>query len=354
MTGRNISIFLIAVMLFSISGCSSSEVKPNNTTVSTSTTITPSSSTQKESTPDIIAKPETTFVLPDSSQRPFCVMIDNEGFKPLPQGGLNKAQVIYEIIVEGGATRLMPIFWNTDPELIGPVRSARDYFIDYALEHDAIYVHFGGSPAAYKDIKKLKLNDIDGIKGRDGANFWDITDEGSKNWQDTYTAMDKLKNHATKLKYKTTTDKKMVFSYSIQDTDLSNAEKATDILIKYTKDYWCGFTYDPTTKNYMRSRKDKPQIERSTNKQLTAKNIIIQNVRNLNIAGDDKGRQALGDIGKGDGWFITNGSAIKIKWSKASLAEQTKYVDETGKNIVLNPGQTWIQLLPLNGKVTIN
>ncbi|WP_243467285.1 DUF3048 N-terminal domain-containing protein [Acetivibrio straminisolvens] len=72
-------------------------------------------------------------------------MIDNQGTICLPQGGLSQAQVIYEVIVEGGITRFMPVFWGQKTELIGPVRSARHYFLDYAMEHDAIYVHIGWS-----------------------------------------------------------------------------------------------------------------------------------------------------------------------------------------------------------------
>ena len=101
---------------------------------------------------------EGAFILPQEGIRPIAVMIDNEGTRSLPQGGLDKAQIVYEVIVEGGLTRLMPVFWGTNPEMIGPVRSARDYFLDYIMEYDAIYVHVGGSPQAGMDIKKLKIN----------------------------------------------------------------------------------------------------------------------------------------------------------------------------------------------------
>jgi hypothetical protein len=358
MSCKNIFIGFILVILIFITSCSSTSThnEKKSSTISNSTTKTTSSissNTQNDTKPTAIPKTDTDFVLPNISQRPFCAMIDNEGSRPLPQGGLNKAQIIYEIIVEGGATRLMPIFWNSAPEMIGPVRSARDYFIDYAVEYDAIYVHFGGSPAAYKYIKKLKWNDIDGITNRDGGIFWDITKEGSKNWQDTYTSSDKIGSQITKLNYRKTTTKKPVFSYGNQEFDLTNSQQAATVTIRYTKDYSCGFIFDPITKKYLRFRKGKPQMERTTNQQLTAKNIIIENVKNTSVAGDDKGRQELADIGKGDGWFITNGKAIKIKWAKASRQAKTKYTDETGKDIVLNQGQTWIQIVPLSGTVTI-
>ena len=87
------------------------------------------------------------------NDRPIAVMIDNHNLA-WPQGGLNQAYMVYEIIVEGGETRLMALFKGTDVEKIGPVRSARHYFIDYAMENDAIYAHFGQSPQAQSDLKK--------------------------------------------------------------------------------------------------------------------------------------------------------------------------------------------------------
>ena len=87
------------------------------------------------------------------NDRPIAVMIDNHNLA-WPQAGLNQAYMVYEIIVEGGETRLMALFKGVDLEKIGPVRSARHYFIDYAMENDAIYVHFGQSPQAQTDIKR--------------------------------------------------------------------------------------------------------------------------------------------------------------------------------------------------------
>lgn len=349
-------LFFLCVFTFvclCFSACSSPNPVLVNEDISPPPEVTvtpmPVENTEKEPSQPL----DPNFVLPDFSSRPICVMIDNEGIKPLPQGGLNKAQLIYEMVAEGGTTRLMPVFWNTDPSMIGPVRSARDYFIDYSLEHDAIYVHFGGSPEAYKDIKRLNLNDIDGTKGRDGGIFWDITDEGSRNWQDSYTNMEKVRNHITKLKFRTSTDKEPVFSYNTQDTDLVDSKNATKIKIKYTTDYWCSFTYDAESKNYLRFRKDNLHMERTTDQQLTAKNIIIQRVQNSSIAGDDKGRQALNNLGKGSGWYISNGKAIKIKWSKTSMKEGTKYTDEKGQPISLNQGSTWIQIVPLSSLVSV-
>ena len=103
------------------------------------------------------------------TDRPIAVMIDNN-VDARPQAGINKAYMVYEIIVEGGETRLMALFKNVNVDKIGPVRSSRHYFLDYALEHDAIYVHFGWSPQAESDIKTLGVNNINGIT-QSGTDF---------------------------------------------------------------------------------------------------------------------------------------------------------------------------------------
>lgn len=293
---------------------------------------------------------EDDFSLPMQGVRPMAVMIDNEGTRVLPQGGLDKAQIVYEVIVEGGLTRLMPVFWGTEPEMIGPVRSARDYFLDYSMEYDAIYVHYGGSPQAGKDIIKYKINEIDGLYlGPDV--FWDLT-EDKRNWQDSYTSMEKLKAYAQKKKFRESTEVEYPFTYNQADVALGTGMTASVITLKYPS-MTSKYEYDSTTGLYKRFRYGKEHMERVTDKQLTAKNIIIQYVPNYDIKGDTAGRQSMNTTGSGKGYFITGGKAINLKWSKESRTAQTKYTDDAGNPIVLNRGQTWIQIMPVNAKVTI-
>lgn len=114
-------------------------------------------------------EPEEKFMLPKEGVRPIAVMIDNEGSKVLPQGGIGIAQVVYEMIVEYGDTRYMALFWDNLPDMIGPVRSSRHYFIDYLMEYDAIYAHIGWSDYAYRDLKRYEIDNIDGVSDASGA-----------------------------------------------------------------------------------------------------------------------------------------------------------------------------------------
>jgi len=111
------------------------------------------------------------------TDRPIALMIDNHK-GALPQGGLNDAYMVYEIIVEGGETRLMEVLKGKNLEKVGPIRSSRHYFLDYALENDAIYVHFGWSPQAEYDISNLKVNNINGIS-ESPKSFWRVKDKSA-------------------------------------------------------------------------------------------------------------------------------------------------------------------------------
>lgn len=340
-------VFMMLTILVSCSGPSKKVDSEQPTLVNAFATQTPVVTPQN--TPTMVV--ENNFILPAEGTRPVAVMIDNEGTRPLPQGGLDKAQLIYEITVEGGETRLMPVFWGVNPDMIGPVRSSRHYYLDYVLEHDAVYVHFGWSPRAMSDIPKLKINNINGV-GYGGEIFWDLTKD-RRNWQDSYTSMERIKGFTEKAKYRTSTDKKPVFTYNPEDGQLENGENAEKIAIKYNSGYSVGYEYDSTLKIYKKFRKGQPHMERVSGKQLEVKNVIIQTIPNSRIKGDDKDRQDLSNIGSGKGWYITCGKAIKIKWSKASRSGPTKYTDESGNPLVLNQGLTWIQIIPVSGKVTI-
>lgn len=298
------------------------------------------------------ATEEDVWSLPYDGMRPMAVMIDNEGTRVLPQGGLDKAQIVYEVIVEGGLTRLMPVFWGTEPEMIGPVRSARHYFLDFCMEYDAIYVHYGGSPQAGTGIKELKINEIDGIAlGPDY--FWDLTSD-PKNWQDSYTSMEKLKKYAQKREFRDTTDVEFPFIYNESSDNIGQpgGYDALTVTLKYPS-MTVRFDYDSGTGKYKRFRYGKEHMERVSGKQLEAKNIIVLHVPNWTIEGDNEGRQDMDTTGTGKGYFITCGKAAKIKWSKESRSSQTKYTYENGEPVVLNRGQTWIQIMPVNAKVTI-
>ncbi len=282
--------------------------------------------------------------------RPIAVMIDNHQ-GAWPQAGLEKAYMVYEIIAEGGETRLMALFKGQDVKQIGPVRSARHYFIDYAMENDAIYTHFGQSPQAEYDIKHLYINDINGI-AEDGVTFLRTNKKAAPH--NAMTSTEKLLKSAKNKKYRTKSDKKSVLNYVADEINLENGESAKSITIPHSNLQTVKYEYDKETKMYKRYARKKEQKDLETGKVLETKNIIVTICDNYTLQDSEKkGRQGLKNIGTFDGYYLTNGKAIKIKCVKNKREEQTKYMDLEGNEIKVNDGNTWINICSKDAKIVI-
>ncbi|MEG1141389.1 MAG: DUF3048 domain-containing protein [Clostridia bacterium] len=233
----------------------------------------------------------------NSKTRPYAVSIDNLS-SARPQSGLNKAYIVYEIIVEGDVTRLLALFKDVDVSKIGPVRSARMNFVDYALENGAILTHFGGNERAYSDINKYNLNNIDGINL--SSEF--VRDNKRYAPHNVFTSTKKLNNYIVN-KYLDTTNKGLLFKY----TTLYNIENeenkkiANNILINYSDIYNTSYKYDVNSKKYLKFANNKAHMDSLDNTQLSVKNIIVLKVGNHNLKGlgSGKGVQELENIGKG-------------------------------------------------------
>ena len=282
--------------------------------------------------------------------RPIAVMIDNvDGARP--QAGLNDAYMVYEITVEGGLTRLMALFKGVDLEKIGPVRSSRHYYLDYALENDAIYVHYGWSPKAESDISTLKVNNINGITAS-SSTFWRVSDKSSPH--NAVTSTKKILDAAKSHNYRTTSDAKSVLKYTSKEVNLDseNAILANTVNIPYTSTK-VKYTYNEETKKYERYQDGKLHKDWTTSNAVSTKNIIITFAKNFNLQdSENKGRQDLSNIGTLDGYYITNGKAIKITCTKDSRTAKTVYKDLEGNEIQVNDGNTFVQIVPINANVT--
>ena len=284
------------------------------------------------------------------TDRPIAVMIDNHK-AALPQAGLNDAYMVYEIIVEGGESRLMALFKGANLEKIGPIRSSRHYFLDYALENDAIYVHYGWSPQAQSDISSLKVNNINGIY-ESSTSFWRVKDKSAPH--NAVTSTEKIKALAEKKGYRTTSTETSVLKYTTDEVDLEEGVTANTINIPYSESNNVKYTYDETTKRYQRYSKGVEEKDWTTDEAVTTKNIIITFARNTVLNdGENKDRQNLYNIDTLKGYYITNGKAIEITCEKTSRSGKTVYKDTSGKEINVNDGNTYVQICPINANVTI-
>jgi len=298
----------------------------------------------------IMKKEEKKVQIFNGNDRPIAVMIDNHT-GAWPHGGLNLAYIVYEIIVEGAETRLMALFKEVDVEKIGPVRSSRHYFLDYALENDAIYVHFGWSPQAESDISKYRVNNINGIS-ESSTSFWRTKDKSSPH--NVATSTEKIKEIAERKKYSTVSKQESVLNYVTDVVELENGILADTVTIPHSSSQKVEYKYNAETGRYTRYARNKLQTDWSTGEEITTKNIIITFCDNYTLQdSENKGRQGLTNIGTFDGYYITNGKAIQIKCTKTSRTEQTVYKDLEGNEIQVNDGNTFIHICPKKANVKI-
>ena len=347
--------FLIAIVVILVIVCIALIVIRIIGKNETKTTISQGENeTEQQNEPiEELKKEPVTFT---GDERAVAVMIDNHK-SAMPQAGLNVASIVYEIIVEGGETRLMEVFKSTDLEKIdlekiGPIRSARHYFLDYALENDAIYVHFGWSPQAQSDISKLKVNNINGLV-ESSKSFWRDKDKSAPHNAVTSTAI--LKEIAERKEYRLTTSQEPVLNYTAEEVNLENSElNAYTVTIPYSDYNTVKYEYDAETKRYIRYSRGVKQLDWLTDETVTTKNIIITKCKNTTLNdGENKGRQTLDNIGVREGYYITNGKAIQITCEKASREAQTIYKDLEGNEIEVNDGNTFIQICPIDSKISI-
>jgi len=295
-----------------------------------------------------------TIMDPESKSRPYAVMINTHN-DALPQSGLQEAYLVYELMVEGGITRMMALFKDKNIEKIGSVRSARVQYLGYAYENDAIYVHAGGAKDALQKISNEGINDVDvdGVYGIRDRNL-------NRNWEHTlFTSSDLIKSAINDRGFRTDSNVENLFTYQAESLDLNkyaNKIPANNISINYSYYRTSEYSYDAENKMYLRSMNGNKHVDLVTGEQYTFKNILVYDVVYTTYSyGKKSGYQRLSNIGTGEGYYITEGYAIPIVWEKNSEREQTKYtIKETNEELILNDGNTFIQIYPNGNACTIN
>lgn len=299
-----------------------------------------------------VEKKSVKIVDVNSKSRPFAVMINNVSVARPLQSGLQDAFIVYEIIVEGGITRYLALFQDVNTERIGSIRSARHYYLDYALENDAIYVHHGTSPQAQNDFSALGVDRIEVSTPKTG---WRDKTLKVASEHTLFTSIELL-NNGLKNK-RTERNKDLLLNYSAEEINLNEVDgsiKATNIKIPYSSNTTTSYKYNAQEKVYYRFINDKEHIDYASKKQYTFKNIITYKVKNYTLNDvENKGRQGIENIGSGEGYYITNGNAIKINWKKDCRECQTVYTYTNGKEINVNDGNTFIQIQPSNKDLVI-
>lgn len=307
-------------------------------------------------------------------RRPLGVMIENH-LDARPQSGLSNADVIYEVVAEGGITRFLAMFYCQDAPLIGPVRSARIYFVQMLQEYGSnpLYAHVGGAntpgpadalgevrdlgwegyndmnqfgvpfPYYYRDYERLPNRATEHTMYAQTAKLWDYAkkdrkltdvDEDGKKWNAKFVSW-KFKDQAPAAERGNTT--KISFPFWSQ----------------FAGDYSVSWTYNKENNIYKRDNGGSPHIDKNTGNQLQSRNIFVifakESPANDGYPG---GHLVYGITGSGNGLFFQDGKAIKGTWRKKDETARMKFFDEKGIEISIVRGQVFVEILPIGNKVS--
>jgi len=268
------------------------------------------------------------------------VMIDNS-LSARPQSGLSQAEIILEALTEGGVTRFMALYQESAPSMVGPIRSTRPYFLDYALPFDASISHVGGSPQALIDIKALGMKDIDETNNESA--YQRVTNKSApSNVFSSFSNLDILNENKQYLH-----SNFQGFQHK-NDVPQTPTAGTIDFLLS-SQFYNSEFRYNASTNSYLRFQGGSKQIDALNGQQLSPKVVIALFV---NQAYNPDGQHTSYDTtGQGKVYVFQDGIMSLGTWKKNDRKSQLELMDRFGMPIKLNSGQTWITLVSNDGDV---
>ena len=288
------------------------------------------------------------------AKRPvIAVMIDDQS-AARPQSGLSQASVVWQAPAEGGIPRYMALFQDTDPKSVGPVRSARIYFIAWASEWRAVYAHVGGSPQALALLRSSQgkgkvVYDADEMRWG-GRYLYRIKERRAPH--NVYSDAKKIRALAKAVGAKPR-DYKAVWQFA-PDAPLNERPKGSKIVVPYLANV-ITYAYDRKSNRWLRSvTGESKQVDAGTRQRIGPKNVVIllMSFAPLND-GSKKHRLEAQFTGKGTAWIATNGKAVKGTWKKDSMTGPTRLFTKDGKPVTLTAGQTFVQVVPIGTRLTI-
>lgn len=286
-----------------------------------------------------------------ANRHPMAIMVENHT-EARPQIGLDKASIIYEAIAEGGITRFMPIYGSQDANKVGPVRSARTYYLDWVLEYDAFYAHVGGNIDALNLIPKIGIKDLDQFKYGTEA-YW-RENEAKATEHTMYSDTEKLRDIAKANDWNVSSSDFTCLKFK---TDLSkeNRSASQSITINFSSaNYNVEWVYDPENNMYKRLMGGLEHKDRVSDEQLTAKNIIIQKVKRApTVTAINEQGWNMDTVGEGEAFIVMDGKKIDATWKKSSREDRTRFYDPQNNEIEFNPGVFWYEIVPPDTAITI-
>lgn len=359
---RYISMLLIFALVLSLGACTTRPAETENPPEETlEPTAEPTPTPRPESTPEPTEEPVETEPLyrdffngegldEQDYTRPFAVMINNINVAQ-PQCGIGSADIIYEVLAEGGITRMMAIFPNIeDVGVIGSMRSIRTYYVDIAMAYGAVAVHAGYSQQAYSRIKSNGVNNIDGVTGSYATEtFYRDPDRMYNGYEHSlFTTGEKLYACAEKLGYDLTVDEDYSNGLSfVKDGTPEDGNSAGTIDIDFSGYKSTVLTYHEDTGLYTAVQHGGDYIDGNTGDSITFTNVMVLSAATKVI--DSAGRLDVTLTGTGTGYFACGGKYVEINWSRDELTDPFTYTLADGTPLDLGVGKTYIAVIATNG-----
>lgn len=271
-----------------------------------------------------------------TKQAATAIMIENSP-SARPQSGLKDSGIIFEAIAEGGITRFLVLYQEQKPQLIGPVRSVRIYYVDWLAPFNASVAHVGGSAAALSEVRNGSYRDIDQFFN--GSYYWRATDRWAPH--NVYTSFAKLDSLNQSKGYTTSS----FTGFARKDSEADPVTSASNINVTMSGAlYNSSYVYDKKSNTYLRYQAGDPHLDREQG-QIAPRVVIVMKVP-MNTVMEDGYRESYATIGSGEAYIFQDGAVIPATWNKKSRKEQLYYTDNEGKVISLARGQTFISAVP--------
>jgi len=275
-----------------------------------------------------------------AARRPLVVVIENH-IASRPPHGLIEADIVYEMLVEGGITRFLAIYQQNEPERVGPERSARAYMLDWVREYSAVFAHIGQDPYVLTLFRPYGVDSLGSF-----AAVWDPPSSGRSVEHRAYTSVPRLREAIVE---KGWAEFAPVESWPFNEFEsvLEDRPAGQTIRVNYGSNRFVSqWEYNREANHYVHSYGDETHIDASNDQSIWAVNVITMEVQTWRRQGDTAGRLDMKVDGQGAAKIFRDGQAIEATWQKVSREGRTIFLDESGEPVALNPGKIWVNVVP--------
>lgn len=275
----------------------------------------------------------------ETNQRPIAVMINNHP-KARPQSGLYKADIVYEVLAEGNITRFLAIYQSEMPEVIGPIRSAREYYVDLSKGYDALYISHGWSPSAKKQLEAGEVDYLNGLF-YDGTLFWRSRERKAPH--NSYISYENIVKGAKEKKYELEANVEPLEFLSKEEVANLQGEATSKVSVKYGKspNWQATYEYEEDEGRYTRISNNELTHDLESTKPVFIDNLFIVEMKHHII--DNEGRREIDLTSGGKGYLLQKGKINEVEWEN----QGGKIIPvKNGERVKLVPGHTWINIIP--------